>query len=95
VNCPWGFGVDYVELFEDHGVLYCPGRRYEGQDASDMSTEPVVLVWTDETHRSELIEWPDFDAAKLRRVLVELRELGWIPLEDNLVRLPNGTLQPF
>jgi hypothetical protein len=43
----------------------------------------------------QTVNWPDYDKGKLRTVLRELRDLGWIPPEDKLVRMPDGSLEPI
>ena len=93
-NCPWAKRDNFVELYEQNGILYCPGRRYGEVECFDCTDQPRALVW-EHGGQIQTVDWPDHDKGVLRRVLREFRELGWIPSEDNLVRMPDGSLQPF
>jgi hypothetical protein len=93
-NCPWAKNDEYVELYEHNGMLYCPGRRYGEVECLDCTDQPCVLIW-ESGDDMQTVNWPDYDKGKLRTVLRELRDLGWIPPEDKLVRMPDGSLEPI
>jgi len=97
-----------IELIARGGNLYCePLANGLGgihkEDTILLCYNPTTYGYTSDGERYvdkaggdvDTVQWPDPDKGQLRSALYDLREQGYIPARDEMVRLPDGTLQPF